>query len=119
MTQIEEILAKARQINTDDKELKQQVEEKLKEVDKLAANIRYLLRRNPETADFMKLPEQKQEEETQRSYKRPIGKMIQIPAGIKVYKCPECDYMWLQNKTWETPPLCPEHEIPLELIDET
>jgi rubrerythrin len=111
MTITEEILSKARNYHTDNEELAEQLEQKLEQADGLAADISDLL----EDTDFMDQPEEKQAEAIRGLYNPPLGRMIQIPAGIKVYKCPECDYMWLQNKTWETPPLCPEHEIPLEL----
>lgn len=112
MTITEEILSKARNYRTDNEELEQQLEQKLEEADELAADISDLL----ENTDFI----QPQPKGATRGLFKPLtGKMIQIPAGIKVYKCPECDYIWLQNRVGEIPPDCPEHNIPLQLIDET
>jgi rubrerythrin len=113
MTITEEILAKARNYRTDNEELEQQLEEKLEQADELAADISDLL----EDTDFMNQPESEQAGAT-RSYHQPLGKMIQVPVGIKVYKCPECDYIWLQNRIGETPPECPEHNISLIKLDE-
>jgi rubrerythrin len=115
MTITEEILSKARNYHTDNEELAEELEQKLEQANALAADISDLL----EDTDFMDQPEQKQAGATRSLFKPLTGRPIQIPAGIKVYKCPECDYMWLQNRIEETPPLCPEHEIPLQLIDET
>jgi hypothetical protein len=114
MTITEKILSKARNYHTDNEELAEELEQKLEQADALAADILDLL----EDTDFMDQPEEKQAEAT-RSYNPPLGRPIQIPAGIKVYKCLECDYMWLQNRVEEIPPDCPEHNIPLQLIDET
>jgi rubrerythrin len=113
MTKTEEILSKARNYRTNNEELEQQLEEKLEQADELAADISDLL----ENTDFMDQPEEKQAEAT-RGYNPLLGKMSQIPSGIKIYKCPECDYMWLQNRVGETPPECPEHNISLQLTDE-
>jgi rubrerythrin len=113
MTITEEILSKARNYHTDNEELAEELEQKLDQADALAADISDLL----EDTDFMNQPEEKQAEATRGSYNPLLGKMIQIPAGIKVYKCPECDYMWLQNRIGETPPECSEHKIQLQLID--
>jgi len=109
MTKTEEILSKARNYRTDNEEL----EQKLEQADELAADISDLL----ENTDFMDQPEEKQAGAT-RSFKQLLGKMIQVPSGIKVYKCPECEYLWLQNRAGETPPDCPEHNISLQLTDE-
>lgn len=111
MTITEEILSKARNYRTDNEEL----EQKLEQADALAVDILDLL----EDTDFMDQPqpEQKQAGATRGLFKPLTGKMIQIPAGIKVYKCPECDYMWLQNRIGETPPDCPEHNNQLQLTD--
>ncbi|WP_069472619.1 hypothetical protein [Candidatus Marithrix sp. Canyon 246] len=113
MTKTEEILSKARNYRTDNEELEQQLEQKLEQADALAADISDLL----EDTDFMDQPQQKQAEAT-RGYNPLLGKMIQVPIGIKVYKCPKCDYIWLQNRAGETPPECSEHNQPLQLTDE-
>jgi len=113
MTKTEEILSKARNYRTDNEELEKQLEEKLEQADGLAADISDLL----EDTDFMNQPESEQAGAT-RSYHEQLGRPSQIPAGIKVYKCPKCDYKWRQYKAWDTPQPCQEHEIPLELDEE-
>jgi len=53
--------------------------------------------------------------------------MTELPGGITattgepplypIYQCPECDYQWFQHQWWDTPPLCPHHNILLHKLE--
>ncbi len=127
----EDILAVTRDISSHLEELigseAQVVEAKLAQLLEQAQNLteqmRDLLQTYPKTRDFLQrhldeksAPTKKEAVSRGEGFQETLGKRVQTPYGIKVYTCPVkgCDYRWYQQRIGETPPLCYDHNIPLQ-----